>query len=230
MSKLTAIAALAALATSGPAFAQAFNHDFETPGGYTTSVPEFTDGSGDFWLRTSDAGSGSAYGSFVDYSSGSDGFYFAGMDLDGEGAGLPISITFDAFSIAGLTGLEFSADLAEDDDGANQDWDLLNDSVSFDYNIDNTGWTSIYTATGDGVTQFNTEPRIDGVFITNTWSNFSKALTGVTGNSMQIRVVWFLDAGDEDLAIDNIRVTGVPSPGALALAGLAGLAGLRRRR
>lgn len=223
-----ALTSAVVLASAGSAFA--WDHDFESAGGYTTSTPEFTDGIGDFWLRTSDAGSGSDYGTFMDYSSGSDGFYFAGMDLDGEGATLPITITFDAFSITGLTNLVFAADIAEDDDAANQDWDLLNDAVSFEYNIDGAGWMNIYTAMGDGVTQFNSEPRINGVFITSTWANFSQSLGAATGNSMQIRVVWFLDAGDEDLAIDNLSVTGIPTPGAFALLGVAGIAGLRRRR
>lgn len=226
MNKMTAIAALTVLASSGSAFAQAFNHDFETPGGYTTSVPEFTDGTGDFWLRTNDAAGD--YGSFVNYT-GATGSYFAGMDLDGEGAGLPINITFDAFSISGLTDLEFAVDLAEDQDGANEDYDLL-DYVDFEYNVDNAGWNKIFSVTGDGVTQFNTEPRVNGVSVTDVFTTFSSALAGVSGSSMQIRVTWFLDSGDEDLAIDNLRVTGVPTPGAVALAGIAGLAGLRRRR
>ncbi len=222
------LASAVVLATAGSASAQ-FLQDFETPGGYTTSTPEFSDGFGDFWMRTDDAGSGSTYGSFVDYSSGSDGSYFAGMDLDGEGASLPLTITFDAFSIDGLTDLVFSADLAEDQDGTNEDYDL-SDFVDFEYNVDNTGWVNIYSVTGDGVSDFNSEPRVNGVFVTDTWATFSQALAGVTGSSMQIRVVWNLNSGDEDLAIDNLTVTGIPTPGAMALLGVAGLAGLRRRR
>lgn len=226
MNRFAVIAAGGALAISGSAFAQAFSHDFETPGGYSTSVSEFTDGSGDFWMRTSVGGS---YGSFVDYSSGATGNFFAGMDLDGEGAGLPLVLTFDAFSIAGLTDLEFSVDLAEDQDAANEDYDLL-DYVDFEYQVDGGGWNNIFSVTGDGVTEFNTQPRVNGVFVTENWANFAQSLPGVSGSSMEIRVVWQLDAGDEDLAIDNLVVSGVPTPGSLALLGLAGAAGLRRRR
>jgi len=229
MNKTTAITALAALAAGGPAFAQAFDHDFETPGGYTTSVPEFTDNTGDFWLRTNDAAGD--FGSFVSYN-GATGSYFAGMDLDGEGAGLPLELTFDAFSIAGLTDLEFSVDLAEDQDGTNEDYDIL-DYVDFQYNVDGNGWNNIFSVITTNPTsggEFNGEPEVNGVFVTDTFSTFSADLTGVSGSSMQLRVVWFLDSGDEDLAIDNVRVSGVPTPGAVAIAGLAGLAGLRRSR
>jgi len=227
MRKIAVMTAGAVLASGGSAFAQAFSHDFETPGGYTTSTAEFTDGTGDFWKRTND-GAGD-FGGFVDYSNGSTGWYFAGMDLDGEGASLPLTLTFDAFSISGLTDLEFSVDLAEDQDGTEEDYDLP-DFVDFEYNVDGNGWTNIFTVMGDGVSTFNTEPRVNGVFVTDTWATFSEALAGVTGNSMQLRVVWSLDSGDEDLAIDNVTVTGIPTPGAVALIGLAGIAGLRRRR
>ena len=228
MKKIAALTVSAVLATSGAAFGQAFSHDFESAGGYTTSTTEFTDSFGDFWLRTND--SAGDVGTFVDYSSGSTGWYFAGMDIDGEGATLPVTITFDAFSIAGLTDLSFGVDLAEDQDGTNEDYDLLNDAVNFEYNIDGFGWNNIFSVTGDGVTEFNSEPRVNGVAVTDTWSNFSQALAGVTGSSMQLRVVWNLNSGDEDLAIDNLTVNGVPTPGAIALMGLAGLTGLRRRR
>ncbi len=228
MKMITALTVSAIAATSGTALGQAFSHDFESAGGYTTSTAEFTDTFGDFWLRTNDAAGDT--GSFVDYSNGSDGWYFAGMDIDGEGASLPVTITFDAFSIAGLTDLNFGVDLAEDQDGTNEDYDLLNDAVDFEYNVDGSGWNNIFTVMGDGVTEFNSEPNVNGVAVTDTWANFSQALVGVSGSSMQIRVVWNLNSGDEDLAIDNLTVNGVPTPGAFALMGLAGLTGLRRRR
>ena len=52
----------------------------------------------------------------------------------------------------------------------------------------------------------------------------------MTGNDLAIRAIWNLDSGDEDLAIDNLSVSGVPAPGAAALFGLAGLTAARRRR
>jgi len=38
------------------------------------------------------------------------------------------------------------------------------------------------------------------------------------------------NSGSENIFVDNINVSGVPTPGALALMGIAGLAGMRRRR
>jgi hypothetical protein len=57
-----------------------FFEDFETDGNgtrYTTSVPEFTDGSGDFFTRTD----GSDIGGFYSVTGFGDSFYFAAMDL-----------------------------------------------------------------------------------------------------------------------------------------------------
>lgn len=85
---------------------------------YTTSVPEFSDGAGDFFTRTN----GSNIGGFVNYGGFDGNYYFAGMDLNGEGAALPLTMTFSGIDISGYTNLSFSALVAEDDDGANEDW------------------------------------------------------------------------------------------------------------
>ena len=66
----------------------------------------------------------------------------------------------------------------------------------------------------------------------NTFETFTFDLAGVSGSSMAVRAIWNLNSGDEDLAIDNVLVTGVPvpAPGSAALFGLAGFAASRRRR
>ncbi len=226
---LSGVVALSAIAGAAQAQVTAFNQDFESDSGFSTSVPQFSDGSGDFFLRT---GGSLSFGSFVNYN-GADGDFFAGMDLDGEGATLPLSLTTDTFSISGLTDLNFSVDLAEDQDGTNEDWDDA-DFVDFEYSVDGGAWTNIFSVLPiDDGTLFNQEPAIGGLAgneITDTFQSFTAALTGVTGNTMAIRAVFQLDSGDEDLALDNITVSGVPAPGAVALLGVAGLAGMRRRR
>ena len=229
---MKSIITIAALAAAGAAHAGAatslFLEDFEGAAQYTTSVPEFSDGSGDFWGNSATTPTGS----FVEYF-GADGNYFAGMDLDGEGASVPLFQTFDTFNIAGFTGLNLSIDLAEDQDGTDEDWDDL-DFVDFEYQVDGGAWTNVFSILGiDDGDAFNQEPAINGLAggeITDTFANFNFDLTGVTGTDLAIRVVWSLDSGDEDLAIDNLSVTGVPAPGAAALFGLAGLTAARRRR
>jgi hypothetical protein len=230
MKTITTIAALAAIAGVAQAGSTiAFNENFEGAAQYTTSVAEFSDGTGDFWGNTQNI----TFGSFVEYF-GADGNYFAGMDLDGEGASVPLTQTFDTFSIAGLTDLTLSIDLAEDQDGSNEDWDDL-DFVDFEYQVDGGAWQNLFSVLpiDDPGTTFNQEPAINGMAgmeITDTFSTFSFDLTGVTGSDLAIRAIWSLDSGDEDLAIDNLVVSGIPSPGAAALFGLAGLSAARRRR
>jgi hypothetical protein len=217
----TAVISAAAAAASAHA-SEVYSLDFESAGGYTTSVAEFSDGSTDYFLRTNGAGIASS----VNYHN-ADGSFFAGQDIDGEGAGLPVSLTTSTFSIAGFNTLRFYVDLAEDAAGdGNQDWDAP-DFVRFEYAVDGGAWEEIFTAGNDGST-FNAAALVNGTAITDVFATFQADLAGVTGSTMAIRVVWSLDAGDEDLAIDNIRITGqpiavVPLPPA-AWAGLGTLA------
>lgn len=231
--KMAALCAGAAIAlVSGTAMG--WTHDFESAGGYGTSVAEFTDGGFDFWLRTD----GSDHSGGVVYDGDAAGnFYFAGMDIDGEGATPPLVQTFSGIDISSFSSLLFSVDLAEDDDGSNEDWDLDSDMVSpsdivsFEYQIDGGGYQSIFDVIAQNPTSTNGysngEPSVNGTAVTNVFTTFSQALTG-TGSLLDLRITWDLDAGDEDLAIDNLAIT--PTPGTMGLLALGGLAGVRRRR
>ena len=206
--------------------------DFEdTTVEYTTSVPEFSDGSGDFWFNTAGP---LTKGSFVEYF-GADGDYFNGMDLDGEGATLPLLQNFNGIDISGYTDLALDIDLAEDEDPGNEDWDLP-DYVHIDYQIDGGGYQNLlWIESIPGETAYNAPPGIDtdfdgdgdGTQITDTFAPFNAAIGG-TGSTLDLRITWQLDSGDEDLAIDNVSVTGVPEPASLILLALGFLA-IRRR-
>ncbi|MCR9098263.1 MAG: ExeM/NucH family extracellular endonuclease [bacterium] len=177
---------------------------------YITSVPEFSDGFGDFFTRSD----GSNTESSVEYLGATGDFYFAGMDLDGEGATLPLTLTFSDIDISGSTDLGFSVDLAEDDDGSNEDWDD-NDFVLFEYRIDGGAWQNLLQVAefddGDG---FNQAPGIDtdfdgqadGALLTASFATFSADIAGV-GSLLDLRVTFQLDSGDEDIAIDEIVIT-----------------------
>ena len=211
--------------------------DFEDSNvSYTTSVPEFTDGSGNFFIRTD----GSDYGSFVSYSNIQGTSYFAAMDIDGEGATLPVTMTFAGINISGYADLSFSSMFAEDDDGSNEDWDQL-DYVKVEYQIDNGGYQNLLAFENDGST-YNTQAfqdsnfdgTGDGVALTDVFSLFSADISG-TGDLLDVRFTFQLDAGDEDIAIDNVQVNGVsavPVPAALWLmiTGILGFVGYKRKK
>ncbi|MBN1117241.1 MAG: lamin tail domain-containing protein [Bacteroidales bacterium] len=191
--------------------------DFETYTGseYATSEVEFSDGFNDFFLRTD----GSDISSNVEFGNIQGTYYFAAMDIDGEGATLPLELNINDIDISGVLSLSFSIMLAEDDDGTNQDWDN-NDSVHIQYDIDNSGiFTDLIwirnsgTLSGNPLTT-NTAPSIDAdfngigdslVFVTSDFTEFTADIVG-TGSTLDIKIIFSLNAGDEDIAIDNIQI------------------------
>lgn len=194
-----------------------FSEDFETDGNgtrYATAdangaIAEFSDGSGDFFTRTD----GTDIGSFYNVTGFGGASYFAAMDLDGEGATLPLTLSFSGIDISGLTGLSFSVDLAEDDDGSNEDWDT-SDSVLFEYSIDGGAFQKLIAVESipDGDNS-NAVPAIDTDFdgngdgpqITSAFATFTADIAGA-GNALDLRVTYSLNSGDEDLSIDNLKI------------------------
>jgi len=195
---------------------------------YTTSEAEFSDGAGDFWTRTD----GSTIGTFVEYGNVSGSSFFAGMDLDGEGATLPLVMNFNAIDISGYAGIGFSVLLAEDDDDDDQDWDET-DYVSFEAQVDGGGYSEFMRVVGQDFTSgggpFNGIAAVNGVEVTSSFAEFSSLIAG-TGSRLDLRITWQLNAGDEDLAIDDVSISNIPEPASAALLGLGTLLIARRRR
>lgn len=235
MKRLLPILLLATAHSSANAATLLFEDFEDATVTYTTSVAEFSDGSGDFFTRTD----GSNIGGFVSYSNIQGSSYFAAMDIDGEVPSSQQTISFLGVNIAGQTDLSFSAYFAEDDDGSNEDWDL-SDFAHIDYQIDGNGYQNLIWFENDGTT-FNTAPLQDtnfdgigdGTELTDTFSLFNAAITG-TGSVLDLRITLDLGAGDEDFAIDNLSITGtaVPLPAAVWMmgAGLFGLLGFSRKK
>ena len=136
--------------------------------------------------------------------------YFAAMDINGEGAASLQTLTFSGININGQNGLTFKGLFAEDDssDGS-EDWDA-NDFVHVDYQIDGNGYQNLLHFEGTGT---NTEPQVDsdfdgvgdGAALTPTFTEFSAAING-TGSVLDLRITIRLEAGDEDVAFDDISV------------------------
>lgn len=188
---------------------------FESTGGYSTTITEFTDGTGDYFIRTD--GSNTTNEVFVNIQGA---YYFAAQDIDGDGAIIPATFLLNNVNISGYSNIELRVYLAEDDDGAvvNQDWDNP-DYVHFNYDIDNTGtFTNLLWIENDG-SAFNSAPFIDtdydgigdGTEITNTFTQFTQNVTG-TGDLLDVEIIFNLNAGDEDIAIDNIEIWGTLIP------------------
>jgi PKD repeat protein len=199
-------------ATSGPT--NLLDESFETDGNGTRyTASEVCNDGFDFFTRTdgTDVGNGTQY--VVNNPDGN--FYFAAMDTDGAPCTSGTqTVLFDDVNIAGFSSLELAMLVAEDDDGANQDWDA-DTLVYVEIDIDNSGsFTKVLQFAAQGGT--NTEPGLDtnfdgiadGAALTDTFQNFSNSIAG-TGALMDIRITFVnLNAGDEDIAIDKIVLSG----------------------
>ena len=187
-----------------------FTEDFESgSGGYTSSITECTDNGGDYFLLTDGS---NINGNFT----GATGSFFAAQDIDATGCpvapGANATLTWSGINIAGATGLQLSVDAAEDDDGSNQDWDAA-DFVHIEVSIDGGAFVNIIAFESTGAT--NTEPAQDtdfdgtgdGTALTDAFQTFLGTIAG-TGTSLDIRITFDLDSGDEDIAIDNITLSG----------------------
>ena len=153
--------------------------------------------------------------------------YFGAMDTDGvAGNGSsPAYLTWDGLDVSGLSTITMNSFFAEDDDGSNQDWDT-SDFVKVQYSFDGgSSWTTFFAIEAYGTAgAFNGEPAIDADFdgtgdgasfaITDNFENFTTsfdidaATNPTASNTMSIRFEIALNSGDEDIAIDNVIVTG----------------------
>tara|TARA_R100001369_G_scaffold90153_1_gene128747 strand:- start:8804 stop:10264 length:1461 start_codon:yes stop_codon:yes gene_type:complete len=185
---------------------------------YISSVPEFTDGSEDYFIRTD----GSDFAGAVNFTDIIGNSFFAAQDIDGEVASPIQSIVFENMDASLYSTIYFDAIFAEDDDSSNEDWDD-SDYVSVDYSFDNgTTWTPFFAIRNDG-TEFNTVPLVDtdldgigdGEEITDTFKPFRAAFENNTSNNptnsttVSIRISMSLNSGDEDIAFDNVLIRGL---------------------
>ena len=80
---------------------------------------------------------------------------------------------------------------------------------------------------GGAVVNLSDPMYMNGTILNNNFQTLSANVAG-TGSELWIRFTGGQDGGSEGFAFRNIEV--VPTPGTLALMGLAGVAGVRRRR
>ena len=138
---------------------------------------------------------------------------------DGDGR---LELTFAAVDASGYTDVE----------------------VSFNYWITDTTWESndFFSATlSDGVGsvsifnwgELSLEANVSPDDGSNNWGLMSISNVETLGLDMSNLILTISvdnNSGAENIFVDSISINGIPSPGAFALLGVAGLAGLRRRR
>lgn len=188
-----------------------FQDSFETgsPDTSATMSEMCTDGGGDFFTVTDGTNIGTNYS-----VTGADGTYWlAAQDTDGtpECNSDVQTIEYNNIDISTGTNMTLAFIAAEDDDGTNQDWDA-DTLVYFETDIDNSGtYTKVFQFAANGAT--NTEPGvdsnfdgiIDGTLLSSIFQEFTYAVPN--GSTLDLRITFEkLNAGDEDISIDNIRI------------------------
>jgi hypothetical protein len=163
--------------------------------------------------------------------------FFGITDTENPNNSGTITVDFQ-FDITGAAGLGVSIDFT-----AMGDFEATGtvDIMDFTYSIDGSPFAPLFTSSVDDTiaqvynmdnpannpVNLNDPMLIDGVLLDDNYQTFTKGLAG-SGSVLTLRLTAQTD-GSEGMGFDNITVF-VPSPGALALLGLAGLTGTRRRR
>ncbi|GAK93583.1 putative calcium-binding outer membrane-like protein [Nonlabens ulvanivorans] len=183
------------------------NEDFDTDGNgsrYSTSRTESVSSNmTDYFSRTD--------GLNIDVTFNNvDGSYFATQDIDGLGGSQAQQLVFNNLNLSGSTTFNYSIDLAEDDDGSSQDWDAA-DYFRIQYSLDSGAWVTVFEVRGSGT---NTEPRVTqnaggtplGTFVTDSFQTFTGSFVAAPTSTIEFRLAFSMDAGDEDIAVDNFIV------------------------
>ncbi len=191
---------------------------FNNASRFTVSSGFFSDGGFDFLGISDGAGGGDFGGDPVPTGakaySGFDGSFLTGMDLDGEGAVLPVVLEWSAINIGGLSTLQFSGDFAEffDAPGDVDFDDFLRVEASIDggpfatvleFRLDQDepdNFNGIFREDTDG------DGRGDGAALSGAAATFTKPIAG-TGISLALRLTARVNAGDEDFAVDNFVIS-----------------------
>jgi hypothetical protein len=207
-----------ALLVSCISFAQVLNETFDDNSGFTTSTPFFSDGNGDYFgLAVVDDFNGDPVPTQLKAYTGFDGGFMTGMDLDGEGASLPIIIDWTGLDIDGLTDLAFSGQFAEffDTPGDIDDADY----ILVQYQIDGGGYQNLIafegadftggSGTANGIFREDTnfDGEGDGTALGDAAQTFTKNIVD-TGSVLDLRMSVSLNSGDEDFAVDTFSITG----------------------
>ncbi|PHS60624.1 MAG: hypothetical protein COB12_12935 [Flavobacterium sp.] len=197
-------------------FGQILDEQFNNNSQFTTSTPFFSDGFSDYFglAVVNDFNGDSNPNNLKAYTGFSNGF-LTGMDLNGEGASLPITITWSNLDITGLGNLEFSGEFAEFFDSPG-DIDAA-DFILLEYQIDGGTFQNLIAFEGADFTSGSSNGNFredtdfdgtgDGLQLTGASLTFNKTIVG-SGTTLNLRMTVSVNSGDEDFAVDNFIITG----------------------
>ncbi|MEP0265744.1 hypothetical protein [Dokdonia sp.] len=147
-------------------------------------------------------------------SIGNNHFGVEDMD-DGNSRPRTIELRWEDIPVSSFSNITVAANFAESNADGSERWDA-NSAVFVQYSFNNTGWTTILsiqsTINGD-----NSAPRIDtdgsgngdGTEITNVFQEFAPEFATGGNPTVSIRIlVENLDLTNEDVAIDNVTISG----------------------
>lgn len=209
---------------------------------YTTNISEASDNDLDYFGRI--APNGLSISTAVTFGNQQGNGYFAAMDTDALPEAADEGILTFVVDISGFNSLQFSGLFAEDNaTDALEDWDSTTSFLAR-YSIDGNSFQNLLAFESSAGT--NTEPAQDtnfdgtgnGAKLTDIFTEYLININEV-GNQLTLEFVLNnFDAGDEDIAFDNISITGnpintpVPVPAAfwLFISALIGVVNFRRDR
>ena len=192
---------------------------FETDGQGTryVSTGEFLDSTEDYYGRHSNSETDR------NYTSGEGDYWWGGQDQNDAGTGPgydECTNTFAGIDVSGFSDLVFSGLFAEQRPEASAADDIDdNDYIYVQYQLDGKGWQDLLWFCNDG-SQYNATFLVDTNFdgigegsrLETAFADFSVAVSG-TGTLLDLRVIANVDSGDEDWAMDNLRLEGSPDSG-----------------
>lgn len=167
---------------------------------------------------------------FAGQAFGSNGFFGVTDTVNGT---VDTGVATFTFDVSGFSNLSVSADF-----WAMGDFET-SDSFNFEYAFDGNPFQALFTSSVDeagsqnytmdsGTLVTENDPLLmNGVALSDSVTNLVAALSG-SGSTLTIRFTAEANGGTEAFGFDNLAV--VPTPGAMALFGLASLVGARRRR
>ena len=135
-------------------------------------------------------------------------------------------ITFDPVDVTGVSAVELSMKLAEDKIGDTERWDGT-DYFHASYSVDGGAtFVDFLNVEAEQATGNNFVPRVDTDFdgvgdgdaITEDAQTFTRRVDGLAATALVLRLEFRFNAGEEDIAVDDVTVTvaGVPLPVSLA--------------